>query len=112
MSKQSEDVSIELRAIAAELREHPERWTQGWFAKTADGKSCYSDRPGAICWCAAGFIRKRHPALQQRLHDCLRRALNLGSLQTVGDWNDVPGRTAAQVADAFYTAAMLAERAK
>ena len=46
------------RVIAAELREHPERWTQGKFARNAQGLEVDYNSEQATCWCLYGFIRR------------------------------------------------------
>ena len=46
--------------IARELREHPERWTQGGWARDPDGALVHWKDPTAICWCLEGHINKRH----------------------------------------------------
>lgn len=45
--------------IARELREHPERWTQGHWARDADGKKVSWGHTSAVCWCLEGHIKKR-----------------------------------------------------
>lgn len=45
--------------IARELREHPERWTQGHWARDSSGNKVNWRDPGAVCWCLEGHINKR-----------------------------------------------------
>jgi hypothetical protein len=45
--------------IARELREHPERWTQGYYAFDASGEMREAHDPRATCWCLMGMIDKR-----------------------------------------------------
>ncbi len=45
--------------IARELREHPERWTQGHWARDSSGNKVHWKDPGAVCWCLEGHINKR-----------------------------------------------------
>lgn len=45
--------------IAKELREHPERWTQGgWARNHTRGLVSWRDET-AVCWCLEGHIEKR-----------------------------------------------------
>lgn len=77
--------------IARELREHPQRWTQGAAAKKADGKSTYSDDEEAVCWCIWGHIKKRAPrwGIELATTDSFNEAVG-GNVTT---FNDMPGRT-------------------
>jgi hypothetical protein len=43
---------------ARKLIEKPENWTQGTFARDAQGKAEYSCSPYATCWCAVGALHK------------------------------------------------------
>lgn len=52
--KTIKEVLIEARALIAD----PARWTQGEFARTADGRILDGYCEGAVCWCALGAIRK------------------------------------------------------
>lgn len=45
-----------LRAARARI-EDPKNWTQGDFAKLADGRGATSYDPDAVCWCAIGAVR-------------------------------------------------------
>lgn len=45
--------------IARELREHPERWTQGGWARDASGNKVNWRDDTAVCWCLEGHINKR-----------------------------------------------------
>jgi hypothetical protein len=107
-------VGEKLRAIAQELREHPERWTQGVMARGEDGDEVDDGRqPSAVCWCTAGLIDRSFPYSQHsHVIDLIVAAIapdNPASPFVVPDWNDSEGRTAAEVADLFDRAAQLAE---
>lgn len=41
-----------------DLLTDPARWTQGKFARTAEGDSCYASDPEACQWCLEGAIKK------------------------------------------------------
>jgi hypothetical protein len=45
--------------IVRELKDHPERWTQGHWARDYSGKKVHWNDPGAVCWCLEGHINKR-----------------------------------------------------
>jgi hypothetical protein len=45
--------------IARELREHPERWTQGHWARDSSGNKVNWKDDAAVCWCLEGHINKR-----------------------------------------------------
>lgn len=106
MNKYSET----LRNIAAEIREHPERWTQGWFAKNAEGASVGPGDADAICWCIAGFIHRLNDGEAYIYSKFVRKVLGVGDeAEKVGEWNDEPGRTAAEVAEMFEKSAAIAD---
>lgn len=46
-----------LRAMR-ELLSVPERWTQRAAARQVNGKSCFAESPGAVCWCLDGARQK------------------------------------------------------
>jgi hypothetical protein len=99
-------VSLKYRAIAIELRAAPAHWTQGWFARTPEGLQTWGGDPNASCWCALGIATR-----DEVPHTYLYQAL--GSMDdqfALSEWNDQPGRTAAEVADLFDLAAELASQ--
>jgi hypothetical protein len=83
----------------------PERWTQGASARTISGIGVDAFDYGAVQWCAYGAIRV------DGVHDhelqLFFRAI--GAMDSIGTWNDAPGRTHAEVLDAFDRAIALAE---
>lgn len=46
------------KKLALELRKHPERWGQTFFATDAHGVFTSPSSPTAVCWCLTGFIRR------------------------------------------------------
>lgn len=44
------------RRIAAQLRAHPEHWTQGVPARDAQGTQVAYSSPEAVCWCLQSLI--------------------------------------------------------
>ena len=94
-----------------------EGWCQGAYHRRADGtwegmnlqgQETVTLRPAAVTSCARGAIlRARHelglprPPYGQSAADLLK-----GSVGPIIDWNDAPGRTADEVAEAMRTAAL------
>lgn len=54
---QPRDLAEQLRA-ARDLIADPTRWTQGSFARDADGDPCGSRHPAACQWCLEGALVK------------------------------------------------------
>jgi hypothetical protein len=52
------DAQSVARQIAAELREHPERWTQRTYARDSAGAEVAHDHAKAVCWCLHGLIKR------------------------------------------------------
>lgn len=88
--------------IAREYREHAERWTQGWYAKTAEGKDCGPTNPNAVCWCLRGAIEKRVGEGDEGIpiFEAFDRALGFqdseNTLHFIA-WNDDPERKVSEV---------------
>lgn len=92
---------------AADLIEPEGAWTQGAFARTADGESCSSGSsdPRAVCWCVGGAINRASG--QERptdAHNVFQRLIPCGEFE----WNDAPERTQAEVVAKLREAARLA----
>jgi len=83
-------------------------WTQGAYARDAQGESCASSDPEAACFCATGAVRHVCPVACERVAawPFLRKAISNDSITL---FNDHPDRTQAQVVKAFRKAAKLAE---
>lgn len=107
---------------AADYLAEPESWGTGWFI-TADGSRCAL---GAITWAVAPDDADGDPRYHTAsIHaaELLARYLisernvpvaatgddKLDVIETVGDWNDSPGRTAGEVIAALRAAADYAE---
>lgn len=78
--------------IARELREHPERWIQGYWGRTKDHRSTRSWDPEAVCWCLGGLINK-HFGHDRLVNDengptwsAFRALIPLS--ESIEDWND------------------------
>jgi hypothetical protein len=96
-------VSATLREIAAELRQYPERWTQGEWARDANGRRPEFTDNEPVCWCVFGFC------VREKITEHAMPLLTELAGTSVPAWNDKPGRTAAEVADLFERAAEKAE---
>ncbi len=57
MSEIKKKAVAKLRAIADMFRS-PGTWTQGRYARDAEGNTCGIDNPKASCWCATGALMK------------------------------------------------------
>lgn len=111
-------VGEKLRAIAQELRAHPEHWTTGHSAKDAAGCPTHPRDHGATCWCSLGLLTRDFessficfdlPYAASLLDKAIGEFPAHRELRKAAAYNDAPGRTAAEVADAFDRAAQLAE---
>jgi hypothetical protein len=81
-------------------------WTQDSYAKDKDGKSTAPTMQSATCFCALGAIKRAKAELGLDECDSVGTVL----FRVVGyipEWNDVPGRTQAEVVDAFTKAIAL-----
>lgn len=99
---------------AADLITPPGAWTQGSYARDAEGCPVPLDDPYAECFCVAGAIARF--AKGEDWADGLqivRRTLNTGRavpFVSVSGWNDEAGRTQAEAVQLLRDAARLAER--
>lgn len=101
----------EILNAAADLIEPEGAWTQGMFARKADGHSTGPILPEAVCFCAVGGLMRAaggvgslayHDAFN-RLNAMARRA----GFMHVANWNDDTRRTQAEVVAALRQAAKL-----
>ncbi len=75
--------TLETLKAARALIEDPERWTQGAFARDAEGHSTPPCSPDAVCWCATGALRQVCPeGLSQEVFLALEPT---GSPESVND---------------------------
>ncbi len=78
-----------------ELLDSPEKWTQGAFARTADGDEKDHTDKDAVSFCLLGAIRKCYPSLYQRVDVLAKVRTILPDGMTI--WNDADNRTHAEV---------------
>lgn len=103
---------------AADLLEKPGAWTQGAFARADDGTDLddfsRDDQPVPACFClygAIGHVIGQHPEQYCDADQYLMKAIGVGSIRAVADWNDATARTQAEVVDALRRAAAAAGKA-
>ena len=94
------------RGIAEELREHPERWTQTFFAVDSTRRPVSPTNAQAVKWSGVGFCdRERVP-----YHPIISYGkAKWPTFLTLSAWEDKFGRTAAEVADLFEDVADVLE---
>ena len=85
--------ALTLARQVRELLAVPERWTQGWLARDANGVGCPPTSKRAVCWCLDGAMRRvtRNQVLRGDLDMELRAHLRMSP----SIWND--GSTHADV---------------
>lgn len=98
---------------AADLIEPEGAWTQGAFARTEKGHVIGSLEQPATCFCAVGAIYRVAQAQSRSVQE---RAVDLMSETVgkwhIGEWNDAPYRTQAEVVAALRKAALLAAKSE
>jgi hypothetical protein len=50
--------TLDVLQAARNLISDPAHWTQGYWARTADGDLVQPEHPMAVCWCVAGAVNK------------------------------------------------------
>lgn len=105
----------EILSKAADLIEPKGKWTQGWFAKNADGGSLKVFSQSATCFCAVGAMR-RVAGSRGELATAFATFISASKIPepernagaNIVQWNDDPARTQSEVVEAFRKAASLA----
>lgn len=89
---------------AADLIEPEGAWTQGHFARRADGAKTGWTEEDASCFCVSGAIKRVAPASWEAWNkfDAYCRQRGFAHMAT---WNDAPERTQAEVVAALRAAA-------
>lgn len=79
-------------------------WTQGTFARGADGQQVLIHEARATCFCVLGAIIRAYPDPdgQERVFGklCVHLGLAVGQ-DSLSDWNDHPDRTRDEVLEAL-----------
>ena len=100
----------ELKAVR-ELLSDPEHWTRGAFARDAQGGEISPASPEAACWCIGGaamymasepgwdFIQLLDASLP--VLRAVGDVIGCTDVGFIGDWQDAPDRTHAEVLDAL-----------
>jgi hypothetical protein len=109
------DIADLLRAARA-LLEPEGAWCQGAYALTDDGHTTMLGAPNCVQRCAIAALHEAYP-LERPVRESafdnawflLAEAMGVRVSEVEG-WNDVPGRTQAEVLDAFERAIASAER--
>lgn len=82
--------------IAQELTEHPDRWTQGTYARDEKGRECST--ADGVCWCILGWL-SRKVECGGILWESFSSAAGFENTQELLHWNDAPLRTVDEVVD-------------
>jgi len=90
--------------------------TQKAFARDKNGFQCYYYEPQAVLFCASGAIKlsaKNNKAqwFEEEMTFYLFKAAN-NITDLIGNWNDKPDRTQAEVLEAFNKAIAYTKRTK
>lgn len=100
------ETARKLRAIATEIRDHSDHWTQGVLARSAKGRCVDPNGRTAVCWCAYGFLMRDFKGDYQRAFKALTGATGTYRFARL---NDHPSTTPQRVAGWFDKAADLLE---
>lgn len=101
----------EILAKAADLIAPEGAWTQGSYALSANGDTAPPEDPEAVCWCASGAILRVAPS-EDAARVARRIVMETNQLFSLGQWNDRPSRTQAEVVAALRKASDLAREAE
>lgn len=86
-----------------------ENWTQGGFARTASRRWIGMDLPHAACWCVEGALYQAKRTLGLTGNDSHAAWIALSNAVGTGPASFNDTHTHAEVLDALYRAAELAE---
>lgn len=79
-------------------------WTQGFYAVTSTGEYVSPLESTACAWCASGAIMAINAGFLDEPQDSACKAFAIMQAvvgDAIPDWNDTPGRTQAEVVEAF-----------
>lgn len=89
------DIREIARSIADELREKPDHWTKGAYARDADGVPVPLGSARSSCWCVRGHLAKRG---LDRYGSPEETAIEkLTGIQCLVEFNDEPERTVGDI---------------
>lgn len=102
MTTPAPTVLVILKA-ARTLLTDPKCWTQGSLARLASGEPTYLvESSNAVCWCIMGATCRFDPLDSGQLADrLLRDHLPPGYYRSIGEFNDNPSTTHADVMSLF-----------
>jgi len=103
--------TIEILKEARELIAKPNGWTQGTYARNADGLIVYPNSHHAVCFCTWGALIAVDEHQESFQPDGAQPALDDVTNGNFVAFNDAPGRTQAEVV-AKFDEAIAAEEAK
>lgn len=91
--------TLEILRGMRELLADEKRWTKGVFARDADGMATCPVYGEASCFCIAGAARMitNDRAYGTGLNAWRARVLEAARARSLGEWNDAPERTHAEV---------------
>lgn len=105
---------VEALILAKEKIAAPGAWTQGYYAKDADGNDVRGNEKGAVCFCAYGAVEAATGTQHGCTKDTAFGVLREASLEATGfspvSYNDKPGRTLAEVLAVFDAAIKLGQK--
>src|SRR4051812_24445814 len=82
---------------------HPSRWIQKSFAKTASGRECSATDIKAQSWCLLGAVNYCFLYDTTKHREAFDKLRNLIGTEDktfgISTWNDTPGRTHAEVVE-------------
>lgn len=87
-------------------------WCQEFYAYDKDGKTCGAWMGEAVTFCSLGRIQNKANGQDNRIaleHEAELALAHVLGVSNVPNWNDAPGRTQAEVDDAFLLAASYLE---
>jgi hypothetical protein len=97
--------AVDILKAAKEKIATPDKWTQGAYAKDANGYAVVETSNKAACFCSLGAIYAANPRKEGTPNwDAQLAARDLASVvgkQSIVNWNDEEGRTHEEVLAAF-----------
>lgn len=96
----SKKTTLQVLMEARALIEKPENWCKYDSAIDEDGVPCGPSYYAAAKWCVMGAVRKFSES-EDQIIIAARIFSNVVGYSPVGDWNDAPERTHAEVLAAF-----------